>query len=53
MVLGTFLARTLAERLEGRLTFQSSEGGGTSAIFELPATLQSSLQVKAGSWRNA
>ena len=53
MGLGTFLARTLAERLEGRLTFQSSEGAGTSAIFELPATLQSSLQVKAGSWRNA
>jgi len=52
MGLGTFLARTLAERLEGRLTFQSTEGIGTSAILELPASVQSSLQVKAGLWRN-
>jgi two-component system sensor histidine kinase RegB len=36
MGLGTFLARTLAERLGGRLTFHSSESNGTTAILELP-----------------
>ena len=53
MGLGTFLARTLAERLGGSLTFRSSEGGGTSAILALPSEVRSSLRVKAGSWRNA
>jgi len=53
MGLGTFLARTLAERLGGSLTYKSSEGAGTSAILKLPASVQSSLVVKAGSWRNA
>src|SRR5205085_8372187 len=36
MGLGTFLVRSLAEQLGGRLTFESSPDGGTSAIFELP-----------------
>lgn len=53
MGLGTFLARTLAERLGGSLTYRSAEGVGTSAILTLPAGVQSSLRVKAGSWRNA
>ena len=52
MGLGTFLARTLAERLGGRLTYRSSEGRGTSAILELPATVQSSLKMETRSRRN-
>jgi two-component system sensor histidine kinase RegB len=36
MGLGTFLARTVAERLGGRLTYQSAPGQGTTAVFELP-----------------
>jgi two-component system sensor histidine kinase RegB len=37
MGLGTFLARTLAEQLGGRLAFESREGRGTSATLELPS----------------
>lgn len=37
MGLGVFLARTLAERLGGRLIFESASGAGTCAFFELPA----------------
>jgi len=36
MGLGVFLARTLAERLDGELSFHPGEFGGTSAVFELP-----------------
>lgn len=36
MGLGTFLVRTLAEQLGGRLTFESAPGEGTTATFELP-----------------
>jgi two-component system sensor histidine kinase RegB len=36
MGLGVFLTRTLAERLGGSLTFESTQGAGTRAIFELP-----------------
>jgi two-component system sensor histidine kinase RegB len=36
MGLGTFLVRTLAEQLDGRLTFESTPNAGTRAIFELP-----------------
>lgn len=43
MGLGTFLARTLAERLGGRLTFQSSEGTGASAILEVPVSIEAQV----------
>lgn len=36
MGLGIFLARTLAEQLGGRLTFESYEDIGTSAVLEIP-----------------
>jgi two-component system sensor histidine kinase RegB len=36
MGLGVFLTRTLAERLGGLLTFDSTEGSGTRAVLELP-----------------
>lgn len=36
MGLGTFLARSLAERLGGSLTFESAPGAGTVALLELP-----------------
>jgi len=36
MGLGTFLVRTLAEQLSGRLTFESTPLAGTHATFELP-----------------
>ncbi len=36
MGLGTFLVRTLAEQLGGRLTFESTPKTGTLATFELP-----------------
>jgi two-component system sensor histidine kinase RegB len=36
MGLGVFLVRTVADRLGGRLTLESSMGAGTSAILELP-----------------
>lgn len=36
MGLGTFLVRTLAERLGGSLRFESVLGSGTTAYFELP-----------------
>lgn len=36
MGLGTFLVRTLAEQLDGQLTFESMPHGGTRATFELP-----------------
>jgi two-component system sensor histidine kinase RegB len=43
MGLGVFLARTLAERLGDRLTFQSSEEAGTAAVLELPMRLRPEL----------
>lgn len=36
MGLGTFLVRTFAERLGGRLVFESTRGEGTTATLELP-----------------
>ena len=36
MGLGIFLVQTLANRLGGRLTFESSPGAGTSVALELP-----------------
>ena len=44
MGLGTFLVRTFAERLGGRLAFQSISGQGTTAMLELP--LNSSRQAR-------
>jgi two-component system sensor histidine kinase RegB len=44
MGLGTFLVRTFAERLGGRLAFQSISGQGTTATLELP--LNSSRQAR-------
>ena len=38
MGLGTFLVRTFAERLGGRLRFDSAPGKGTTATLELPLT---------------
>jgi two-component system sensor histidine kinase RegB len=38
MGLGIFLVRTVADRLGGRLTLESSLGAGTSAALELPLT---------------
>ena len=43
MGLGTFLVRTLAERLGGRLTFESSQNASTTAVLELPVTLRPEL----------
>ena len=43
MGLGVFLARTLAERLGGRLSFQSYQDTGTTAVLELPVTLKPEL----------
>jgi two-component system sensor histidine kinase RegB len=40
MGLGTFLVRTLAEQLGGRLTFESSPQTGTLATLELPLVLK-------------
>jgi two-component system, sensor histidine kinase RegB len=40
MGLGTFLVRTLAEQLGGRLTFESTPQSGTRATLELPLVLQ-------------
>lgn len=39
MGLGLFLARSVVERLDGRLTIESKPGAGTQAIVELPARL--------------
>jgi signal transduction histidine kinase len=36
MGLGTFLVRTFAEGLGGRVLFDSAPGKGTTAILELP-----------------
>jgi two-component system sensor histidine kinase RegB len=38
MGLGVFLVRTVADRLGGRLTLESSVGAGTSATLKLPLT---------------
>jgi two-component system sensor histidine kinase RegB len=35
--LGVFIARTLAEQMGGRLTFESSPGRGTTALVEIAA----------------
>jgi two-component system sensor histidine kinase RegB len=39
MGLGTFLVRSLAEQLGGRLHYESAPNAGTSAILELPVAL--------------
>jgi two-component system, sensor histidine kinase RegB len=39
MGLGIFLVRTLAERLGGTLTFESTPGAGTTATLELPGAV--------------
>jgi signal transduction histidine kinase len=39
MGLGTFLVRTLAEQLGGRLRYESAPDSGTSAILELPVAV--------------
>lgn len=36
--LGLFLTRSVAERLGGELTLESSPGAGTTAVFEVPTT---------------
>ena len=41
MGLGTFLVRTFAERLGGRLSFDSVAGRGTTATLELPMNAMS------------
>ncbi len=41
MGLGTFLVRTLAEQLGGRLLFESTPQTGTLATFELPVFMES------------
>ena len=38
MGLGIFLVRAYAERLEGKLVFESETGTGTTAVLELPVT---------------
>jgi two-component system sensor histidine kinase RegB len=38
MGLGTFLVRTFAERLGGRLSFDSVAGRGTTVTLELPVS---------------
>jgi two-component system sensor histidine kinase RegB len=43
MGLGIFLARTLAERLGGRLTYQSKQDAGTTATLEIPVKLKPEL----------
>jgi two-component system sensor histidine kinase RegB len=48
MGLGTFLARTVAERLGGRLTFQSSKEGGATAILELPVAVETLRHARNG-----
>jgi two-component system sensor histidine kinase RegB len=40
MGLGIFLVRTLADRLGGRLRFDSTVGAGTTAVLELPLARQ-------------
>jgi two-component system sensor histidine kinase RegB len=45
MGLGTFLVRTLAERLGGSLRYESVEGQGTTAYFELPVHVSSGVAV--------
>jgi two-component system sensor histidine kinase RegB len=44
MGLGIFLARTLAERLEGRLSLESSHAG-TTATFEIPLEYETSPAI--------
>ena len=48
MGLGTFLVRTLAEQLGGRLTFESTPHAGTLATFELPLALELPKLENAG-----
>jgi two-component system sensor histidine kinase RegB len=47
MGLGTFLVRTLAEQLGGRLRFDSNSRAGTSATLELPIVLKVELKPEA------
>ncbi len=47
MGLGVFLVRTLAERLGGRLTYESIAGRGTIAALELPLPAESAAQEPA------
>jgi two-component system sensor histidine kinase RegB len=43
--LGLFLARTFAERWQGRLTLESEAGRGTRAVLELPLTPEEPTDV--------
>jgi two-component system sensor histidine kinase RegB len=45
MGLGTFLVRTLAERLGGTLRYESIPGRGTTALFELPIRMNVTQRV--------
>ncbi len=47
MGLGVFLVRTLAERLGGRLTYESAPGRGTVAALELPLPGETAAQEPA------
>lgn len=47
MGLGTFLVRTLAERLGGSLHFDSTPGRGTIATFELPVAAAATHRIRS------
>ena len=48
MGLGAFLARLLAQRLDGSLTFDSEAGAGTRAILEFPLIEDHGAREAAG-----
>jgi two-component system sensor histidine kinase RegB len=45
MGLGTFLVRTLAERLGGTLRYESSPGSGTTAYLDLPVRVNAGVSA--------
>ncbi len=47
MGLGTFLVRTLAERLGGSLQFESTPGLGTTATLELPVVTAATHRIRS------